>query len=99
MVFLCQARDVVEVWPFFGKEVNLNIKSFSNFHIDVTVIEVSSSLEWRITGFYSHPQTHLRHKLWNLLSLLSSQMQLPWFCFGDFNEVVSMKEKWGGATR
>ena len=81
------------------REVNLNIKSFSNFHIDAIVTEVSSSLEWRITGFYGHPQTHLRHKSWNLLSLLCSQMQLPWFCFGDFNEIVSMEEKWGGANR
>ena len=56
------------------REVNLNIKSFSNFHIDATITEVNTSLEWRITGFYGHPQTHLRHESWNLLSLLYSQM-------------------------
>ncbi|KAM3705616.1 hypothetical protein ACJW31_03G093700 [Castanea mollissima] len=81
------------------RELNLNIKSFSNFHIDATITEVSFSLEWRITGFYGHPQTHLCHESWNLLSLLSSQMQLPWFCFGDFNEIVSVEEKWGGAIK
>ena len=81
------------------REVNLNIKSFNNFHIDAIVTEVNTSLEWRITGFYGHPQTHLRHESWNLLSLLCSQMQLPWFCFGDFNEIVSMEEKLGGVNR
>ncbi|KAL4628496.1 hypothetical protein ACB092_05G243100 [Castanea dentata] len=63
------------------REINLSIKSFSNHHIDATVIEANSSLEWRITGFYGNPQTHLCHESWNLLTLLSNQMHLPWFCF------------------
>ena len=43
------------------RKINLNIKSFSNHHIDATITEANSSLKWRITGFYGHPQTHLRH--------------------------------------
>lgn len=81
------------------KEINPNIKSFSNHHIDTTVTEANSSLEWRITGFYGHPQTHLCHESWNIIILLGNQMQLPWFCFGDFNKIVSMEEKWGGEIR
>ena len=49
---------------FWKREVNLNIKSFSNFHIDATVTKVNTSLEWRITGFYGHPQTYLHHESW-----------------------------------
>ena len=81
------------------RKINLSIKSFSNHHIDATITEANSSLKWRITGFYSHPQMHLRHESYNLLTFLSNQMYLPWFCFGDFNEILSMEENRGGVIR
>ena len=37
------------------RETNLEIKRFSNHHIDAIVIETSPSFTRRITGFYGHP--------------------------------------------
>ena len=37
--------------------------------------------------------------MWNLLKALSKKLQLPWLCFSDFNEIVSVGEKMGGARR
>ena len=31
--------------------------------------------------------------------LLNNQLQLLWLCLGDFNEILSMNEKFGGANR
>jgi len=42
------------------RDTDLEIKSFDNHHIDAIVTETSSSFKWRITGFYGHPQTHIR---------------------------------------
>ncbi|XP_030970584.1 uncharacterized protein LOC115990959 [Quercus lobata] len=81
------------------RETDLEIKSFSNHHIDAVITEENSNFKWRFTGFYGHPQTHLRQKSWDLLDFLQGQSQLPWFCFGDFNEILSMEEKTGGAIR
>ena len=41
----------------------------------------------------------MRQKSWDLLAYLKNQSQLPWFCYEDFNEILSMEEKLGGAAR
>ena len=81
------------------RDTNLEIKSYSNHHIDAVITEESSNFIWRFTSFYGHPQSHMRQQSWNLLEFLKNQFQLPWFCMGDFNEILSMNEKSGGAER
>ena len=94
----CQGRNggLALLW---SREINLEIKSYGSYHIDAVVTEESSNFQWRLTGFYDHPQTHMRQKSWDLLAYLKSQSQLPWFCYGDSNEILSMEEKSGGAAR
>ena len=36
---------------------------------------------------------------WSVLRHLSSQINLPWVCIGDFNEITKLSEKLGGALR
>ena len=81
------------------RETNLEIKRFGNHHIDAIVTETSSSFKWRITGFYSHLQTHMKQISWDLLAFLKDQFQLPWICFSDFNEILSIEEKSSGPLR
>ena len=81
------------------REVNLDISSYSGNHIDAIVRETECNFKWRITGFYGHLETHWRYESWCLLAFLHSQYQLPWLCLGDFNEILSITKKAGGATR
>ena len=74
---------------FWRKEVNLEIKSYSKYHIDAVIIEEASSFKRRLMGFYGHPKTHRRKESWRFLNMLNSQFRLPWLCFGDFNEILS----------
>ena len=74
---------------FWRKEVNLEIKSYSKYHIDAVIIEEASSFKRRLMGFYGHPKTHQRKESWRFLNMLNSQFRLPWLCFGDFNEILS----------
>ena len=84
---------------FWKREFNLEIKSYSKFHIDAIVTEEGSGFSWRLTSFYSHPETHRRRESWRFLNTLNNQYWLPWLCFGDFNEILSQEEKSGGALR
>ena len=34
-----------------------------------------------------------------MLRMLSSKLKLPWCCFGDFNELMEVHDKWGGAPK
>ena len=81
------------------RETNLEIKSYGNHHIDAIVTEENTNFKWRLTGFYGHSQAHLRQFSWDLLSYLKDQYHLPWICLGDFNEILSMDEKFGGLVR
>ena len=81
---------------FWSTDVNFEIKSYSQYHIDATITEQDNNFIWRFTGFYGHPVSNLRKDSWKLLSYLNSQFSLPWFCCGDFNEILSVTEKSGG---
>ena len=63
------------------------------------ITEADNGLSWRFIGFYGYPETHLKEESWKLLSYLNSQFNLPWFCCGDFNEILSMTKKTGGVQR
>ena len=54
------------------REVEVQIKSFSRFHIDAFVTDHSLDLSWRLTGFYGNPNTNLRRESLNLLRMLNS---------------------------
>uniref|UniRef100_A0A5B7A8Z2 Endonuclease/exonuclease/phosphatase domain-containing protein n=1 Tax=Davidia involucrata TaxID=16924 RepID=A0A5B7A8Z2_DAVIN len=70
----------------------ISLRSFSKNNIDA-VVEESANKGWRITDFYSHPETPQRADSWNLLRCLKGQIDLPWLCLGDFNEIVCSSEK------
>lgn len=81
------------------KDTLLDIMAYNPHHIDAIVTEPGSGFRWRVTNFYGHLDTHQRNESWKLLTSLHHQYQLPRPCLGDFNEIVSMSEKQGGAKR
>ena len=52
-----------------------------------------------MTGFYGELKTARRIKAWEKLRYLNSIYDIPWLCFGDFNEIIRQDEKVGGALR
>ena len=77
-------------------ELNLHIRTFSPRHIDA-VINPGIDDTWHFTGFYRAPEVAIREDSWSVLRHLASQYNLPWVCIGDFNEIVKVEEKLGGA--
>ena len=83
----------------WSKEVALEIKSFTKKSHRCNHHQIFWSLFLAIHRFYGHPETHMRGESWSLLSYLNNQYSLPWFCCGDFNEIMSYDEKLGGRQR
>ncbi|KAL5819042.1 hypothetical protein ACOSQ4_022884 [Xanthoceras sorbifolium] len=83
---------------FWSDQLDINLLSFSLFHIDVSVSVVRSS-PWRFTGFYGSPEASQRHNAWLLLNRLYGMSSLPWICGGDFNEILMDCEKDGGLPK
>ncbi|XP_074346816.1 uncharacterized protein LOC141685620 [Apium graveolens] len=69
------------------------VEADSNF-IDVNILNNNVSI-WRLTGFYGYPERTRRRDSWELLRCLAVKSSLPWFVFGDFNDMISEKDKKG----
>ncbi|XWS23347.1 hypothetical protein CRYUN_Cryun28dG0005300 [Craigia yunnanensis] len=76
---------LVMLW---SEEVNLKLISFSNNHIDMEVDAGLRTEQWRITGFNGEPNASRREELWTLLGNLAKQVNKPWLCLGDLNEIL-----------
>lgn len=82
-----------------NEDLEIDLLSFSQNHIDVKVKDVLDDKEWRFIGFYGYLEDNKKFLSWKLLSLLKSQSDLPWLCGGDFNEILMDPEKRGGVER
>jgi len=76
----------------------LALNSLSENHIDLGGMDGGGTSKWRITGVYGHPNEDEKHKTWSLLAGLNNP-NLPWLCFGDFNEILMQQEKRGGSPK
>ena len=90
------SRGLAMLW---SRDIIIEVQSYSMNFVDVVVIDPDSSFKWRITDFYGNPETYRRKESWDFLRSLSRMYHLPWLCFGDFNEIVSVEEKLGGVLR
>ncbi|XP_072147988.1 uncharacterized protein [Setaria viridis] len=65
----------------------------SRSHIDVIPLcDDLGARQLRFTGFYGEPRRELRKNSWYLMRFLRAQLDLPWLCAGDFNEVLIVEE-------
>ncbi|CAL8168851.1 unnamed protein product [Prunus armeniaca] len=53
---------------------------------------------WMFTGVYAHPCIAKRQKLWDYLSFVGANHNMPWLIAGDFNEMLRFEDKLGGAS-
>lgn len=51
---------------------------------------------WLFTGVYASPNAVKRGKMWDYLSFVAASHNMPWLIAGDFNELLTADEKFGG---
>ncbi|KAA3461736.1 reverse transcriptase [Gossypium australe] len=73
--------------------IEVTLKSYSKWHIDVMVKEDRRKEEWRFTGLYGSPYVKDQDLVWTLLKSLSRDCSCPWLVAGDFNEIMYSFEK------
>ncbi|KAF5445314.1 hypothetical protein F2P56_034374 [Juglans regia] len=83
----------------WNDSVNVNLLSYSQNHISLSVNTNMVNQTWTLTGFYGDHVTGRRKLSWALLRALQPADDHPWLCLGDYNEILSNGEKVGGALR
>lgn len=81
------------------KDVVVTLLGMCSQYIDVEVQFLGADHRWRCTGFYGFADQALRARSWDLLRQLAAHNDLPWVVGGDYNEVLSTNEKYGGIPR
>ena len=76
--------------------VSITDHGVTAYFIDLTI---DDGRKCRFTGFYGEPARENKHKSWECLRALHQMRDEPWIAFGDFNEILFMHEKEGGAAR
>jgi len=61
----------------------VEVQGYLDNYIDAIVTDPSSG----------HPKTYWRKESWNLVRTLNRRYKMPWMCFRDYNEIVSMEKK------
>jgi len=77
----------------------VEIQNFSRRHINAVIRGTTDSSQWKLKGFYGHPETAKRGDSWVLFRYLAKLDPVPWLCLGDFNEITSAAEKTSQAIR
>ena len=88
----CMGRSwsLILMWK---EDFNVTIQNYSRRHINAIIASHGTSLEWKFTEFYGHPNTVKRKESWDLLRHLNTFQPTPWLCIGDFNEIMNLSEK------
>ncbi|XP_021859944.2 uncharacterized protein [Spinacia oleracea] len=84
---------------FWWRDINVVTGTFSTHHFLADILDHNNLPVWRAVGIYGWPESENKHLTWSLMESIRGASPLPCVMFGDFNEILSMAEKDGGATR
>ena len=79
-------------------KVVVDTQTYSPHHIDAQVLGQPGH-PWRLTGIYGYSEEQMKPETWRLLRHVYSQSTSPWVCIGDYNKIISSKEKYGKHPR
>lgn len=82
---------------YWHEEVSFRLESFSNHHI-VGTVENKGDFQWDFCGFYGWPRIQDKNRSWSLMCQITNNRRNPLLIGGEFNEILNMNEKTGGAN-
>uniref|UniRef100_A0A2N9H633 CCHC-type domain-containing protein n=1 Tax=Fagus sylvatica TaxID=28930 RepID=A0A2N9H633_FAGSY len=82
------------LWKSDALELDHLCSTEQEIHVSVKVKDSNSS--WLLSAIYASPRQAERRILWRNLSIIAANHDLPWVMIGDFNDIMSSEEKWGG---
>ena len=85
------------LWVLWKKEeANIDLLTATEQEIHATVKVRCSNLTWFISTIYASPRLAERRLVWSNLLEIAKLHNHPWLMLGDFNEVLSSEDKYGG---
>lgn len=89
-----QSRGIVILWD--NNIINMTLISCSNQEIHAMLKVLPNHEPWLFSIVYASTIFNNRLTLWNSLKTIANSYKGSWFLGGDFNDILSQDEKWGG---
>ena len=87
------------LWLLWKKdEVDISMLSFTEQEIHATMKVCSNKLSWLLSSIYASPRIVKRKILWSNVSQVAQLHNMSWLLLGDFNEVLTGEDKFGGRS-
>ncbi|XP_058763491.1 uncharacterized protein LOC131636928 [Vicia villosa] len=82
------------MWNF--QEIELRIVQLGEQYIHAEVSDLNHNTLYCLTVVYACNQLEKRKVLWNVMESLGTNNNHPWIAMGDFNNVITTKDRFGG---
>ncbi|KAL2934671.1 Fructose-1 6-bisphosphatase class 3 [Bienertia sinuspersici] len=96
--FVFESSSAGGLAVFWSNQVNLRVSSkcLSFFQCKIEEGLYDNLVEWNLLLFYGSPYLASRNQTWADLSYQLASTNLPVIIQGDFNQIESLGQKWGG---
>ena len=81
---------------FWKEEVQVESITDGNFFIEVKIKDLEAKCEWWLVGVYASTDENIRKEQWRKIEEKKKDWGDLWILVGDFNDIRSGEEKWGG---
>ncbi|KAL3520268.1 hypothetical protein ACH5RR_018417 [Cinchona calisaya] len=69
------------------------------FTIEAKIVDKKEGMQWWFIGIYANSNASIRRQKCKALERRKLVWSTRWVLAGDFNDILSNKEKWGGRIR
>ena len=69
------------------------------FTMEVHIMDTKTNVDWWFIGIYASTDDQIRRNQWRVIERRKELWGQRWLILGDFNDITSNEEKWGGGRR
>lgn len=80
---------------FWWRDINVVTGTYSVHHFLYDILDHNNVPVWRAVGIYGWSESENKHLTWPVMKNIKNASSIPCVIFGNFNEIVSMVEKYG----
>ncbi|XP_071905690.1 uncharacterized protein [Coffea arabica] len=84
---------------FWNNDIEVRKVVTTALIIEALVIDPDTQIEWWFIGVYMRCDAYIRKQQWKVLTVRKQLWGDKWLLAGDFNDILSNEEKWGGRAR